>query len=359
MSNNMINLNRSIFESLWKDLPEDNKYAGSGYLSKKRFINTDAEGKSRLKSASILKSEISHLGQSSMVIAADSRYFVAVSGAEGLVGNAVAGILGDATDCAGLGTYILANKWPKRKFENYRLIDVVAEREGGFDIDEMFEFFEPYQIWNVEKSLVYDLYSDEYSAQRVIIAASLSSFISKLPLSNESFEKLQLMIESPIGWVFTDQFLRVIAAVHFEYAFLDLYRCFERLYNIPYCVDARAKLQEAHGSAELDIKVHEIEAIIIEKMQWKPKENSAINKLFRALDQGSIDSLKVALRIGTAENVSDAVSNRIYEIRNCIAHYRRYSDANKFSGDWPSLINAMISSLFDISTKLQAHLIYV
>jgi len=355
----MISLNRSIFESLWKTIPEDNKYASSAYLDKKRFIKTDANAKVRLKSASTLNVEFSHLGQSSMVICADSQYFVVVTATEGLVGNAVAGISGDSTECAGIGTFILANNWPLRKFENFRLIDVLAERDGGFDIEEISEFFEPYHIWNVEKSLVYDSYNREFSAQRVIVAASLSSFVSKLPLSNESFEKLQFIIESPMGWVFSDQFMRVIAAVHFEYAFLDLYRCFERLYNIPYCVDARAKLQEAHGIDELDIKVHEIEAIAIEEMQWKPKENSAINKLFRELDQSSIDLLKAALAIEVEENISDAVSNRIYGIRNCIAHYRRYSDMNKFSGDWPALINAMISGLFDISSKFQSHLIYI
>ena len=142
-----------------------------------------------------------------------------------------------------------------------------------------------------------------------------------------------------------DSIVQALLSSHFKFAFLDLYRCIELLYQVIYIDDAHKKLS-------LTINRTEFLNAIDDKLGWKPNERNAIKKIFIE----TIDPYKNELQksIKEIDNQISSFSDWLYDLRCSIVHLK--SAQKKFElthSQWDKLISGMTRLLFYWYQKYQ------
>ena len=140
-----------------------------------------------------------------------------------------------------------------------------------------------------------------------------------------------------------DNLIQSILAYKWNFVFLDLYRCVERLYIIGWVRD----YADAFGSSMPNIDIYE-------KLNEKRiiyHENEAIQYLFDRLPLGTLSILD-GLRLGdiVADN-NQAVF--VYKLRNRIVHYQSQDIVSFSDGEWNIIISFLLHSIDYLYQALQ------
>lgn len=135
-----------------------------------------------------------------------------------------------------------------------------------------------------------------------------------------------------------ESIVQALLSSSFKFAFLDLYRCVEMLYQIVYIDDAYSKLQ-------LTIRKSDLLNAIDECLKWKPNERNTLEKIIQATpvpDKASLTST-----IKTINNGNGNVTNWVYDLRCSIVHLKSFHKKIDLKPDeWDKL-------LFGLSEVLQ------
>ncbi len=253
-------------------------------------------------------------------------------------------------DNSGLNTFL----WAQDNFpfaqENIglELIETVFCREGKkngeFENFEIEKYFKGHYIWeidiqihsNINESILYSWFS----------SISMQSYDSKyfLNYSSKTKQGYRDVIENcPMDLIGTIIY-RSMFSRSWNYSFLELYRCIEFLYPIPYL----KRFSDRLGDSTLFTKMY-IEAE--NQLDWKPKEMNTLEKLIREYGESNTEILEFKKCFEKVEKVefakdsknSNIVASRIYKLRNSIAHFRlNLSYPISEDNDFDHLIRCML-----------------
>lgn len=367
----MRKFNRSLFERLEDLLPKETVVSSNlkTGVESVRHIKTDPDEEIVLKKAKLIKHDQINSSINSFVVEIEAEWFLILTGAELLeeygYHDFLKGIrkLND-DDCvshqnSGLITFLWAqNEYPfSRNDWGIDLADKVFCREGieegEFDSLELQKYFVPHYIWAMDKELFGNLNSSVLKAICSALIVKSEHPKTSLFFSENTQYNFLLLIENSDIDLIGEIIWKALSSTTWSYCFLELYRCIEFLYPIPYLNDFAIKLGEPSLLEKLYANTEDV-------LDWRPRENQALERLIRELgvDTEPVQNLKSCFakievqKINSDENISSSVANRIYKLRNSIAHFRlslKYP-INQDS-HFDELIGCMISLVYHLYNK--------
>lgn len=113
-----------------------------------------------------------------------------------------------------------------------------------------------------------------------------------------------------------------LSAIHWKHSFLEIYRCLEAVYFLPWMVE----LKEQSGSA-----MHSMELAKVVKgiFNWREKENKSIEKIFEMAPDDMVlaPDIRQTLAFKDVESGNKAlIGRRVYKIRNQSVHQADYEE---------------------------------
>lgn len=208
------------------------------------------------------------------------------------------------------------------------------------------QFFQEVNIYKIEDGKI-DLPTpvDEYMLKQLALKYICSVFQEKafttINLSTEAiicFDKLSKNTDHLIP---IDNLVQSIMAYRWNFVFLDLYRCIERLYVIGWVLDYSEAFNSPLGKEDVHAKL--IERFIAHH------EDEIINYLFTKLDSNLLAEL---------DNVrgEKKQADYIYDLRNSIVHYQT-SDVILSDNEWNNIIIFLLKAIDKLYTYLKNDII--
>ena len=199
------------------------------------------------------------------------------------------------------------------------------EEKIEYEFTQVKEFFEPIFVYKVQHDCVF--IEGETKNKTTVNILKLSGFyithnpqIMFLEFDKETliiFKRLFLEGAKNIPF---ENLVFSLVSVYWKYAFLDIYRCIERLFSISFFEDFHKYL-----GIENSLSLLNFSAKIEDYTGWRPKEDAAINKLIDGSPQDAIDILqevKSFIDSRQANTLPSKLGEVIYTIRNSIVHFR-------------------------------------
>ena len=134
-----------------------------------------------------------------------------------------------------------------------------------------------------------------------------------LPFSTDTLNNLNDLVLLNSNILNYDSIIQALLSSHFKFAFLDLYRCIEMLYQIIYVDDTHKKLS-------LTIDKTEFLLAIDDKLNWRPNERNAIKKLFAETPE--VYKVELNKAIKNVDNQIKSYSDWFYDLRCSIVHLK-------------------------------------
>lgn len=345
MSNNMKEHNRALFARLLAQVPAE--LQNSTQIEAVRYISTTPDEKQRLKNAKILAFETPLPNVCAMCITDGASHFVCWSSDHLLPQSPIRGIVCDRSSCAGLSTYLWSDaRWPVRNVDRYSIANDFLSRTGAFRRSEVESFFAPTAVLEVEEGFIKGV-DGGFSIQRAYAATALSAGRTGLPLTSASRTRLCAILEADVGAVVADQMFRATSAMHWEHIFLDLYRCLERLYSIPYVQGVKDSLQSMFAMPPTT-RTSALEELFMDSLSWRPKELDALVEVLRKCQDTSLSRvLAVFCPPAVGQDKALQVARLLYGVRNDCAHFRGGTRRGSFRGDWAALIDSVVELVND------------
>lgn len=213
----------------------------------------------------------------------------------------------------------------KERAEN--LIGVVTDSYQGHDIIDMIEWFQSVAIFEIPEDhygmtaspyrIAAALVSNNRAYRSDIIGEGIASAISELnALPNVNPENLYFSLTS----------------THWKHTFLDLYKCLEAIFYLPWTSGLRDSL--GSGLTALALAKECRRSLI-----WREREKVSIARLFDSLPDavctpGTLAGVAPFQDLIGNGAKKDAYGARIYKIRNQLVHQEDYEDPTPI--DMPS-----------------------
>ncbi|HTN88383.1 MAG TPA: hypothetical protein VL242_32105 [Sorangium sp.] len=321
---------------------------GSTQVVASRHVKTNDDERQRLKRAKLLAFERLLPGVNAMCLTDGVAHYVAWSTDSIVPTHPIKGVISNCSDCAGLSTFIWSNKeWPLARVDQYEVADAFLARSGPFVRSEVARFFVSTTILETEEQFVRGN-GVGYSAQRAYAAAVLAAGRVGLPLTPDSRTRLLAILETNTGAAVADQIFRATSAIHWEHLFLDLYRCIERLYAIPYVRLARDRILALQPSGQVALSTPDLEDLLIDALGWRPKEMNALVEVLHKCQPGTV-AMVLNVLAPSQRGLDDVpqLAKMIYEIRNDCAHFRGGKRRGRFHGNWEVLIEGIVELIND------------
>ncbi|MCB2339959.1 hypothetical protein [Clostridium estertheticum] len=347
MSRNMIEMNINLFNQLEMLLPQEISGMKLG-ASVKRYINTECNEKLWLQDCEINCTNCLpniHV----FTVKFEDRTLIVLPEDE-IEQPFMRGIKKNENDNNNSG--ILTAIWgefgyiSESKDMGYELAQDIFGRDGGYKLIEISKYFMKYDIWEVDT----DIYENNLISVFRIYGGGLISGENKLILgySKETLCIIKTLMENTCGKIIGEVVFRGLTAIHWEHAFLEFYRCIERLYSIPNAILAKTFFESGK-------RIDEIENFF--DRRWMFKEEEMLRTLLNEINETELFEKFIKVFGVEVDNKEDTeinnycsiVSKNIYKIRNSIAHFRQTGNSlNKENLDWDKLIYLMC----EVITKL-------
>lgn len=208
----------------------------------------------------------------------------------------------------------------------------------GHEIDDLVNIFEGVSIYSISKDSVLASSGEWYIA--AVIAAAHQEFRGGIISDSLAAKFISLM---EIGNVNPENIYYSLTSVHWKHVFLEIYKCIEALYYLPWIISVRNFSGVTESGLTLIKKVRH-------GLKWKEKEKDSIEALFEMLDDAIVKDYSL-LKTGPFkgcdfnEMKKSAIGRRIYTIRNTLVHQEDYEDNKPLhltQECWPILVDYMI-----------------
>jgi hypothetical protein len=205
----------------------------------------------------------------------------------------------------------------------------------SYDWNEISIFFPPFCIYKISgTSPFYEENANLVSLSRVIsyfLLAARHHIILEFETSTiNEFEKILLECSN---FPFDNLFSSLIA-YRWKFAFLEIYRCLEQLFNL-------VKLKGTHTKISTSINLIEFARLLEDELGWKVKEDMAIQEIFNQ----SPDEIKTMFETVKRETDYEdcSICNFFYKIRNEIVHFRLLHKEPNLNGfQWNLMLEATL-----------------
>lgn len=128
-----------------------------------------------------------------------------------------------------------------------------------------------------------------------------------------------------------------LTSTHWKFTFLDVYRCIERLFAVPF-------LDDFHRVSGAALPFFDFAAKMEELVGWKPKEEDALNRL---VDADSIPpeakSLLDDVKRSLGHSAAAKLGSGVYKVRNSIVHQKPATPVMPLDNEhWNKLVSATL-----------------
>jgi hypothetical protein len=241
---------------------------------------------------------------------------------------------------AGWLTVLGSQTWfPIREEHGVReqIVEVLGSRDGEYNHDEIISFFEDYHIIDISSLPRFD--DTSYLLSRVAAASVLVSNSYSLAFDVVAARTLLDIVERDVSSLFSASIYRSITASHWVHAYLELYRCIEYFYPVPYVNDLAKRVGVTSPEELYDC--------LADVLGWRPYEEDALARILNMVEKASLEALAANLGMGTQEEMAGdslcrRVAKQIYKLRNSIAHHRIGLEGPP-GMVWPHLIRDLCS----------------
>lgn len=185
----------------------------------------------------------------------------------------------------------------------------------GHDLDAVAALFPKVLFYKLDEKFSY-----LSSVERV-----LGSYLARgyaggpLRLGESSRNEFADFFEGGSDWVPYALPLRGLLSFSWTGLYLELYRCIEQLYSIPRIVSLTAKWESSKA-------IFELSKILEESLSWRPREDEALELLFRDLDPSLCDSVDKCARtldsVDSEAKPHKRAAKSVYTLRNSCVHFR-------------------------------------
>lgn len=228
------------------------------------------------------------------------------------------------------------------------IVEIADEPDyKGHEIDEVVKWFEEISIYSIGTDSIFENCSSWYIASRLATAASAYR-VQYLPESLVgSFSELNKTEN-----VNPQNTYYAITSIHWRQSFLEIYRCLEAIFYLPWVV--RLKTEHNYTSDGLTL-ARQLRSTI----GWRQREKDSIQELFTLVDE---DVVKPEALMATQpfrdikkeEAQPKVLGRRIYKLRNILVHQEDYEDQEPIEiseACWPVLIDYLISVVVNLYRK--------
>ncbi|THD30072.1 hypothetical protein [uncultured Flavobacterium sp.] len=166
--------------------------------------------------------------------------------------------------------------------------------------------------------------------QLIAFLITLNSKFIFLPFTNKTLDKIHELVACNSTILSYESITQALFSSHFKFAFLDLYRCIELLYQLIH-------LDEAYTKLSLSIDKTDFLIAIENDLGWRPKERSSLIKIFNYTPNPFKLDLNKAIK-DSVPGISN-YGNWLYDLRCNIVHLK--SIQKKFElkdKDWEKII---------------------
>jgi hypothetical protein len=316
----------------------------------KRVIKGEAHESDWLTRCVILDSiEINPENYYVLVEHSSKQYFIAIGGKP--PENVVSGL--DSIDNnAGLFTALIS------ELEIQVKPDITLQYLEQFiisqnDFDSLYKGHEYLDLAKVFPSMyVYDITLDyagnaENLNQLVCHYLTSNPNLIALPYSDSTVRIINDLILLNSDIISYESILQSLLSSNFKFAFLDLYRCIEMLYQIVY-------IDEAYDHLGLSIDKTTFLQVIDTKLNWRPVERNSIKKIIS--DTPSTDLSFITSEIRKIDPNLKDVSNWIYDLRCNIVHLKKFQvQVSIQKKNWDGIIKGVTQILVFWYGKYQTY----
>lgn len=224
----------------------------------------------------------------------------------------------------------------------YQAIDFIevadSENYVGHEILDLINIFDELLIFRVQADSIFASCDKWFVAS--FVSCSTREFRSKTfpdVLADRFFELLLLRNTNP------EHIFYAVTSIHIRQCFLELYRCVESLFYLPWTKALKAELGTDHSCRSLA-------GLLRSTTGWRHKERDSICNLFSiaaicSSDYNIVLSLPAFNDLDAAEVKPEHIARRIYKIRNILVHQEDYDDTTHITITqecWPKLVHFLL-----------------
>lgn len=184
-----------------------------------------------------------------------------------------------------------------------------------------------------------DYIGDQKNIQQLIISYFTSNrkFL-RLPFENSTLALINeiSMLNSTI--LNYDSIIQILLSSQFKFAFLDIYRSIELLYQLVY-------VDEVHSKLALTVKKMQLLQVLeVELNRWRPREREALEKIFYGT--AATDRQHIIKAIQKIDGKVKSYHDWLYDLRNNIVHLKAQHTAMKLTDrQWNEIIHGVSNLL--------------
>ncbi len=224
----------------------------------------------------------------------------------------------------------------------YEVADILNDRYRGapstyegHHFSDIARFFIPVSVFDISSALQFEE-NDLHRIAGTFLCAQQELLNLDIPQDLiKEYEKL--FVEGPDNLPF-EELLDSLTSLRWKDAFLDVYRCIERLFPYSY-------IQSLHIKTATTKPLEELIGIVEDVLGWKAKEDLALDTIFSACGH-SEESLFRNVKKNLFGNGEGGIGvELVYKLRNSIVHHRLRGDRiykRIEMTDWISLIKGLL-----------------
>ena len=211
----------------------------------------------------------------------------------------------------------------------------VEKEYTGHTFDELIQLYKEVVVFKIPADSIYNDKSDWYVVAK--FAACYAGFRSSA-ISSDIVDVAKKLLD--VDHLNPENLYLSLTSSHWKHSFLEIYRCLEAIYYLPWMLELKRECQSPHNAFKLA-------AICNKTVLWHEKERDSIMALFALLPHTEIShiNLRVAKALTGVSTPIDPKSmkllgDRIYNIRNQCVHQEDYEvivKLNITSNCWPVL----------------------
>lgn len=247
------------------------------------------------------------------------------------------------------GYYRLADRF-RAPEEALNVVDVINDEYEYHNFSDLFSFYRPVLVIRIpEDNYYYNLDIFRITAELCCEIEPLRSAI----IDGELASVLLKLAGSPA--VPNENIFQAVTASHFRHAFLELYRCLESIFYLPWMVELKRV-------GDITTRACELKKTCRTALNWREKELPSMERIFELIPgSASLDALENESQLfkdikGGKEFSRNQLGRRIYSIRNGMVHHEDYDEPNQYKPNdvqWRILSLYIANVIFDISKEFE------
>jgi hypothetical protein len=221
------------------------------------------------------------------------------------------------------GYFRLADEY-RSKDEALNVIDVIAPDYQGHAFDRLYSYYRPVFLFRIPADSTF------FSAGVFTITTDLccNNPALRSPIIDDELVA-PLTDLSAMPAIAAENLFQALTASHFRHAFLELYRCIESIFYLPWMLDLKA-------ASKIHTRAVDLKQTCRTSLNWREKEEPSMERIFgllpgdKQLDETE-DAIELIKDLKNADEFERSqLGKRLYAIRNGMVHHEDYERPNQY-----------------------------